>query len=93
MSRDTIIRDTAYAIWEAEGRPEGRAHQHWLMAEQQVARTTKDDAAAPNGGQPNKNGRGKAAKADPGADTTRKVPARKVPARKTTGKAPAPKAH
>lgn len=27
------ISDRAYAIWEAEGRPEGRHEQHWLAAE------------------------------------------------------------
>jgi hypothetical protein len=26
-------RESAYAIWEAEGRPEGRAVDHWLAAE------------------------------------------------------------
>ena len=26
----------AYAIWEAEGRPEGRAQDHWLRAEQEL---------------------------------------------------------
>lgn len=37
MRTDTRIesrtRDRAYAIWEAEGRPEGRATDHWLAAE------------------------------------------------------------
>jgi len=27
------IRQRAYEIWEAEGRPEGRARIHWLRAE------------------------------------------------------------
>lgn len=27
----------ALGIWEAEGRPEGRAHEHWLLAEAQLA--------------------------------------------------------
>jgi hypothetical protein len=26
------IRERAYFIWEREGRPEGRARQHWLSA-------------------------------------------------------------
>ncbi|MFO1208627.1 MAG: DUF2934 domain-containing protein [Amaricoccus sp.] len=30
-SRDDIAR-VAYAIWEAEGRPEGRDHEHWTRA-------------------------------------------------------------
>jgi hypothetical protein len=30
---ETQTRNRAYAIWEAEGRPEGRAVDHWLAAE------------------------------------------------------------
>ena len=26
----------AYEIWEREGRPENKAHEHWLRAEQEV---------------------------------------------------------
>lgn len=26
------IRDRAYRLWEAEGRPEGRAEAHWALA-------------------------------------------------------------
>jgi len=34
----------AYYIWEAEGRPEGRAIDHWLQAELQLRATrTSDD--------------------------------------------------
>jgi Protein of unknown function (DUF2934) len=29
---DKTIRDRAYFIWEDEGRPEGRAHDHWKRA-------------------------------------------------------------
>jgi hypothetical protein len=36
MSKDQIIRDTAYAIWEAEGRPDGQADDHWTRASAQV---------------------------------------------------------
>jgi hypothetical protein len=31
------IAQCAQGIWEAEGRPEGRAHEHWLLAEAQLA--------------------------------------------------------
>jgi hypothetical protein len=31
--RDQGIRERAYAIWEEEGRPEGKHLQHWLRAE------------------------------------------------------------
>ena len=37
MSREQIVRDTAYAIWEAEGKPDGRAAEHWLQAEARVS--------------------------------------------------------
>jgi hypothetical protein len=30
---ESQTRNRAYAIWEAEGRPEGRAVDHWLAAE------------------------------------------------------------
>ena len=29
---DDLIRARAYAIWIAEGRPDGREHAHWLRA-------------------------------------------------------------
>jgi hypothetical protein len=38
MSREKLVRDTAYAIWEAEGRPEGREAEHWRLAEERIAR-------------------------------------------------------
>lgn len=44
MSRDKLVRDTAYAIWEAEGRPEGREAEHWRLAEERVARGEAADA-------------------------------------------------
>lgn len=37
MSREQIVRDTAYAIWEAEGKPEGRDAEHWRLAEERVS--------------------------------------------------------
>lgn len=33
MTREQSIRETAYAIWEAEGRPDGRHAEHWRLAE------------------------------------------------------------
>ncbi len=36
MSREQIVRDTAYAIWEAEGKPQGREREHWSEAEARV---------------------------------------------------------
>lgn len=46
MSRDQIIRDTAYAIWEAEGKPEGRAAEHWRQAEARIDQSLKGNKAA-----------------------------------------------
>jgi Protein of unknown function (DUF2934) len=31
-NREQIVRDKAYFIWEREGRPEGRAQDHWYRA-------------------------------------------------------------
>jgi len=36
MSKDQIIRGIAYAIWEAEGRPDGQAEDHWARAEMRI---------------------------------------------------------
>lgn len=46
MSREQIVRDTAYAIWEAEGKPEGRDAEHWRLAEERVAAITGQPANA-----------------------------------------------
>ena len=31
-----IIRERAHALWEADGRPEGRELQYWLRAEREL---------------------------------------------------------
>ena len=31
--RDMQVRECAYYLWEAEGRPQGRSDMHWRMAE------------------------------------------------------------
>ncbi|MEK1873691.1 MAG: DUF2934 domain-containing protein, partial [Rhizobium altiplani] len=31
-SKDDWINQRAYALWEAEGRPEGRGGEHWQQA-------------------------------------------------------------
>jgi Protein of unknown function (DUF2934) len=36
------IRSKAYEIWERDGRPDGRALDHWLEAERQVFGPTGD---------------------------------------------------
>jgi Protein of unknown function (DUF2934) len=35
-AKEQAIRERAYAIWEEEGRPEGRHLDHWLRAEAEV---------------------------------------------------------
>ena len=47
MSREQIVRDTAYAIWEAEGKPDGRAADHWRQAEARVAASIAPVAPKP----------------------------------------------
>ncbi len=44
MSREQTIRDVAYAIWEAEGKPQGRDAEHWRMAEERVAASADKSA-------------------------------------------------
>jgi hypothetical protein len=36
---ETAIRRRAYAIWEEEGRPDGREWDHWERASQEVLRS------------------------------------------------------
>lgn len=35
--REAKVRERAEAMWRAEGRPAGRALEHWLLAEKMVA--------------------------------------------------------
>lgn len=37
-NKERIVRDRAYHIWEREGRPDGRAHDHWHRAISEVFR-------------------------------------------------------
>jgi hypothetical protein len=34
--RERNIRERAYAIWEKEGRPDGKSLDHWLQAEAEI---------------------------------------------------------
>lgn len=36
-NRDDKIRARAYQLWEEEGRPDGRAEQHWYTARESLA--------------------------------------------------------
>ncbi len=46
------IRERAYYIWLAEGRPEGRADKHWQLAKDKIAaeRRGNADTTAPIAG-------------------------------------------
>jgi len=33
---EVVVRERAYAIWEREGRPDGRSLAHWLKAEAEI---------------------------------------------------------
>jgi hypothetical protein len=35
QSLDQIVRERAYLLWEQEGRPDDRADEHWLRAQEQ----------------------------------------------------------
>lgn len=37
VNHDDEIRARAYQLWEEEGRPEGRAEQHWFTARESLA--------------------------------------------------------
>ena len=44
--REQAIRERAYALWEQDGRPEGRSLAHWSQAEAEIG--TEQSAVAPN---------------------------------------------
>ena len=71
---DEAIRDRAYAIWEREGRPQGRERDHWLQARWELSGEEAKAAAAPK---PAAKARKPAAKARKPAAKARK-PAAKV---------------
>jgi hypothetical protein len=85
-SREEMIRARAQAIWEAEGRPEGRAQDHWEQAERELsAEATGEGAPQANGAAsdeaaPARKGRKRAAAED----------AEAAPAKPRRGRAAAP---
>jgi hypothetical protein len=36
QDREQAVREHAYAIWEQDGRPEGRSLAHWCQAEAEI---------------------------------------------------------
>jgi hypothetical protein len=45
---DQRIRERAYQIWQDEGQPEGRAHDHWAKAHAELA-DVRQETAKPAG--------------------------------------------
>ena len=41
MADEKAIRERAYHIWEAEGRPHGRDREHWERASREIEAETK----------------------------------------------------
>ncbi len=41
------VRQRAYALWEQEGRPEGRESEVWHKAEQEIRADGEDKSAPP----------------------------------------------
>lgn len=82
MSREQIVRDTAYAIWEAEGKPQGRDREHWQQAEAHVAASLDKGGAKPT---PPAKGKvpASAAKAEPAVKPPAKAAATKAGPSKT----------
>ena len=37
MSQDQLIRQRAHALWEQQGRPDGKAEDHWRQASAEIA--------------------------------------------------------
>ena len=44
--RERHIRERAYALWEKEGRPEGRHEHHWRQASQEAGDSLFDQQSA-----------------------------------------------
>jgi hypothetical protein len=71
---DSMIAEAAFHLWETEGRPEGRAQDHWFRARTALqALATTPDAIAPKARAPR-------AKAAAKAETTAAPKARKAKA-------------
>ncbi len=40
---EKLVRERAYFIWEREGRPDGRAQEHWFRAAAEQVRPDHDE--------------------------------------------------
>lgn len=46
LSKDDWINQRAYALWEADGRPEGRSGDHWQQAASEFEQLERTKASA-----------------------------------------------
>ena len=42
MDTDERVRERAYQLWEAEGKPEGQDFEHWMRAREEIETMPKD---------------------------------------------------
>lgn len=77
---DAAIRDRAYEIWEREGRPTGREHEHWAEAAREIEGTGAPAAPADKKA-------GKASLPSLGAEGMSPVPGRVAPPSPSAGHA------
>lgn len=49
---EQVIRERAYALWDAEGRPDGRDQDFWYRAERQLSEGNGLDLSEENANQP-----------------------------------------
>lgn len=47
MNNEQTIRELAYQIWEAEGRPDGQQERHWSLAHKLSSQAVRAEAAPP----------------------------------------------
>lgn len=47
MSREETIRTLAHQLWEEEGKPDGRAQEHWARAVELATHANKSEQAHP----------------------------------------------
>lgn len=72
---DEQTRERAHRIWESEGRPEGRAHEHWRQAERELSMEMKVELADETKARPKQGAPARKAKDASGPATKRRKPA------------------
>lgn len=89
MSQDVErqIRERAYQIWQEKGCPEGSDHEHWFLAEQEVATVPGAEPAPEKAAAKKAAPAAKKAPAKKAAESDTPKPAAKPRARKAAGTA------